>query len=423
MPTEFNPKEFKGKKLYYVRMSYPGVYRIWEWHKRKKEYLPRSRGSKYYACKKSAGVQTSKCFGTCEQAKEWRDSKYQDQESQESKEFTFAQVKKKYFEHIKSKVKITTYETYEVNTKHLKFFDRMQVSQITARVIDAWITEIKKPAYLAMQHRTRLTYDHELRLVRQILNFYSEYLDPDGVFQVPIKKRHAQDVIVNMIKYKEMKTRNQEKYIPRADCERFLEELRKKSHASEMDLLIYLVGYFHLRTGPRVGETCALAWEDLNLKTGEGVISKTVHWARKKERKTCISSSTKTGKSRAFMITDRNLLGELRDWRLKSGRSQGLIFSVDGVTPMAYRAIQARFTQVFKKLGLPYASTHILRHSFGTDFLEVTQNPLALKEILGHSDVRQTQHYAKTTDAVVEKALKIYGESFEKEEKKQRPAG
>jgi len=111
---------------------------------------------------------------------------------------------------------------------------------------------------------------------------------------------------------------------------------------------------------------------------------------------------------------DEELLGKLRDWRLKSGRSQGLIFSINGEEPLGYRSIQQKFDRTFKRLHLPHRSTHILRHSFATDFLEVTGDQNALKEILGHRDLRQTEHYAKITSTLKKRAAQTYRESFRK---------
>lgn len=56
--------------------------------------------------------------------------------------------------------------------------------------------------------------------------------------------------------------------------------------------------------------------------------------------------------------------------------------------------------------------THILRHSFATDFLAETQNHHALKSILGHAEVKQTEHYAKVTEGLVSNGFIKYEESL-----------
>lgn len=416
MPTYSNLTKSTGKKTLYIRTSYPGVCFIYEWSKAKKRYARREQGLRYYAYRKIGQIQRSKCLESYEQAKKWRDTGYLETEIQKTKKLTFAQIKEKFFEHKKGKVKPSTLETYQVNTRHLTFFDMMPVSEITAKVLDHWLVTVKKPEYLAMQNKSRLSYEHELEVLRQILSFYSEYVD--DAYVVPIKKRHRKDCIIDMAKYKEAKARNEGRYISRLDCDRFLKALErnaKKQETEEKNLkerLYYLLAFLHLRVGLRVGEACALNWKNVNLKTGELTISKTVVWSRKKGRSTYISPTTKSGKSRQVEIMDEELLRNLRDWRLKSGRSQGLIFSMNGEEPLAYRSIQQKFDRTFKCLGLSHRSTHILRHSFATDFLEVTGDQNALKEILGHSDLRQTEHYAKVTNTLKKRAAQTYRESF-----------
>ncbi|MFH1017273.1 MAG: tyrosine-type recombinase/integrase [Pseudomonadota bacterium] len=123
-------------------------------------------------------------------------------------------------------------------------------------------------------------------------------------------------------------------------------------------------------------------------------------------------SSTKSGKPRMVRATS-DLLAALEKWRQLSGRGAGLICSPEGFQPVSYRNIQFRFNRIFQKLGLPFRSTHILRHSFATDFQLRTKDPLALKEILGHADLRQTEVYAKITEAITQEAMQTYDASLQ----------
>jgi integrase len=44
---------------------------------------------------------------------------------------------------------------------------------------------------------------------------------------------------------------------------------------------------------------------------------------------------------------------------------------------------------------MPWRSTHICRHSFGTLALMASRDLSAVQAALGHSDIRETQRYAK----------------------------
>jgi integrase len=164
--------------------------------------------------------------------------------------------------------------------------------------------------------------------------------------------------------------------------------------------------------GARVGEVAAISWEDVNLHSGRVSISKTVQWSRRKGRQTLISPLTKTGKSRQIYVTEHALV-MLKKWALQCGRSKGLVFSHDGSNPVTYSSIQHYYDKAFAFAGLKWSSTHILRHTFATDFLEKTGNKLALQGQLGHSSSRQTEHYAKITDSVIKAGVKAYDKQLQ----------
>ena len=48
-----------------------------------------------------------------------------------------------------------------------------------------------------------------------------------------------------------------------------------------------------------------------------------------------------------------------------------------------------------------------------TDFLEKTSNQLALSKILGHKNLKQTEHYAKITSSVTEQGIEVYNKSLD----------
>jgi len=171
------------------------------------------------------------------------------------------------------------------------------------------------------------------------------------------------------------------------------------------------LGEFQLGSGTRIGEACAIEVDDVNLLTGEATINKTVQWSRKKGRLTRISQLTKTGKSRQIFLTER-AVQFLKMWLRETGRIKGLIFSYDGTTPLSYRAVQFQYDLAFKSLGMKWRATHILRHSYATDFLEKTGDKIALQGQLGHASSRQTDHYAKITANSVKAGVKAYDKAL-----------
>ncbi len=410
MSESFNPSHFTGKRVMYVGVKgVQGICTIWDWNAEKTKYTKRTFGNKYYAFKKVNGEQKSVCCETFEQAKEWRDSSSLYAEVVPHDELYFADAKAKYFKHVKTKIRISTFESYESHAKHLSFFDPLPVRQINAKVVDAWIEHLKTKEYLALQHKSRMTYHHELSILKLILIYVSEYLDDS--YQVPIKKRHYDDSVIDLLRYQQSRDRNKKRFIPRADFEKFLTEMWARARRKPPKTVFTILAEFQLGSGTRVGEACSLSWQDVNLITGEASISKTVEWSRKKGRATLISPVTKTGDSRPIFLSDR-ALQVLRLWKARCGWNEGLIFSYDGVHPICYRSAQHHFGAAFRALRMPWRSTHILRHSFSTDFLEKTGDKQALQGQLGHTTSKQTDHYAKITSVTVQAGVKSYSESL-----------
>lgn len=407
MTQNQSPQNIKRPIIYIKVPNCEGICTIWDWSESKQKYIKRPEGLMYLAYKKIMNKQRSKCFYSLKSAQKWRENLTSFDEAPSKS--TFKEVMQKFFQHKASKLSVTTVETYESNTKHFTMFLSTPVSLITPKAIDSWLTYIKRPEYVATQNKTRLTYHHELSVLRQILVFYSEYLDDS--FQVPIKKRHYDDCIIDHLKYKMAKAKNKQKYIPRSDYYSFVEHLFRQSEQKPHKLLFAVMAWVQVSTGLRVGEIAALDFKDIDRVNKRITVSKSVQWCRKKGRETTISQLTKTAEIRVISTTEQ-VLEALSDWQKQIKRTKGLIFSQDGFSPVSYRAIQYSYNNAFKALGMNWTSTHILRHSFATDFLEKTLNQLALQQTLGHKSLRQTEHYAKITQKLTEQSMSAYNQSY-----------
>lgn len=351
------------------------------------------------------GIQKSKCFAYLEEAQKWRSAVDVLVEEPVDVQMTFAEAKTRFFEFKKNTVRPSTYDYYEKTAKFLKYFDRFPVRQITAKVIDLWLAHIKTPKFLTSKNHSRMSYEQELTVLRQVLSYYSEYLDDS--YQLPLKKRHLKDAVVDLVRYQQAKARNKMKYIPSGDVDRFLSQMAIDSEHCHKTPIFHALAVLQARTGLRIGEACALDWRDVNFEHSVITICKSVQWFRGNVQKLTISPLTKTGEPRKVFVTTQaiDVLKNLRD---RTGRSVGLIFSDNGFQPLHFRSIQYAYDSAFKRVGLPWRGTHILRHSFATDFLEKTRNPQALQAQLGHKSSQQTEHYAKITSTLQEEGMRAY---------------
>ena len=89
------------------------------------------------------------------------------------------------------------------------------------------------------------------------------------------------------------------------------------------------------------------------------------------------------------------VLNHLKNLLKLQNRNSGLLFSNDGINPITYRSIQFHYNNAFKAINIKWRSTHIVRHSFATNFLNSGSDHATLSKLLGHSSIKQTEHYAK----------------------------
>ncbi len=136
-----------------------------------------------------------------------------------------------------------------------------------------------------------------------------------------------------------------------------------------------------LYTGLRIGEICALKWEDINLE--KSLIHVRTTQARINGKIEFISPKSKSSE-RTVPIPDF-LRNELSD---KAKNSEFLISKHGSYVDV--RTYRRRFKKLLKKAGLSDIKFHALRHTFATRALEVGMEYKTLSEILGHSSVAFT---------------------------------
>ena len=158
----------------------------------------------------------------------------------------------------------------------------------------------------------------------------------------------------------------------------------------DMDLHKFGV-FLSLYTGIRVGELCALQWEDFNFSQTTLKIRKTMQRIQETEKEAF--SKTK------IVITEPKSQCSIREIPLPSfvtDIARKFIFHPESyvltgsdryVEP---RTMQNRFKSYVKDSGIEDANFHALRHTFATRCVEVGFEIKSLSEILGHANVNIT---------------------------------
>lgn len=140
-----------------------------------------------------------------------------------------------------------------------------------------------------------------------------------------------------------------------------------------------------LYTGLRIGEVCALEWEDFSENTIH--ISKTMQRLKNSSGKTEVMIlPPKTSSSDRIIPIPMALLPIIEKYRQKSGN----ILTQPNGKYAEPRLMQNKFAECVKACGLDGAHFHTLRHTFATRCIESGMDVKTLSEILGHSDVKTT---------------------------------
>ena len=147
-----------------------------------------------------------------------------------------------------------------------------------------------------------------------------------------------------------------------------------------------------LYTGIRIGELCALRWENLSIDNKTLRVRETMQRIQSPES----SEKTKT----KIVITEPKSKCSIRDIPLpdflleivKEFQSSPKAFVLTGernryIEP---RTMQNRFQRYVKESGIQQANYHSLRHTFATRCVEVGFEIKSLSEILGHANVNIT---------------------------------
>lgn len=146
-----------------------------------------------------------------------------------------------------------------------------------------------------------------------------------------------------------------------------------------------------LNTGLRVGEICALKWQDIDLEKREIHIKNTLQriyiWKSNKTEIRIDKPKTKTS-ARTIPISTKvyNILVVLK----KKYKNDDYFLTGDSKKYVEPRNYQYTFKCILKKNQIKKYKFHILRHTFATNCIEVGMDIKSLSEILGHSNVEMT---------------------------------
>lgn len=247
-----------------------------------------------------------------------------------------------------------TYGWYQDTlSKFITYLTESQVTdltQINARVIRAYLAALTErnlsDSYIHSHARVIKTFVRFL--------FQEEYIDKPVTFQMP---------------------RIRQKRLPVLSAQQ-IAALLKVTTVRETTIIMFLVD-----TGVRISEFIKITWDDIDLNSGKIRIR-----------------AGKGGKDRTVIIshqTARQLVTYRRT--LTNANTNATIMQSKQGLPLTRWGMAGVIHHLSERTGIPF-SAHALRRSFCILALRAGMSPLAVQDLMGHSDLTMTKHYAQMID-------------------------
>ena len=288
----------------------------------------------------------------------------------------------KFWEDAKTRIMKSTFQSYECRLSY--FYSSpladVKMSEMKSIKVVEWISWLKK--HRTAKNKGRKTFQHELKFLSVVLNWYRNFINED--FNVPITKKHRE-----MCFFKSNAPRRPDYFMKPEDAREWVEWLKEY----RSNPVYWRLASFMLLTGARVGEVCGLKWSAVNLEEGIARVIRRVRWDQQTKHP-FLEDVTKTSQSARLLMLPEKLKNILK--KMKKEAVNDLVFTSDKGELLKYNAVQSAFNAGFEALKLPWRSTHICRHTYATIALMATKDISAVQASLGHTEIKMTQKYAKT---------------------------
>ena len=266
----------------------------------------------------------------------------------------------------KTQVKESTYlNRYSTIQKHFAYFYKMATDEIEPIHVQSWQLELAKqfsPNYI--------------HVVQGLLS-----LAFDRAIVLGIAKKNPSRMIGNI---KSKKT--QVDFWTLEEFQKVISLLYKGDYYEHYLFISFWVLFM---TGMRIGEAAALLWSDIDFDTGLLSITKTMYYKSVDDFKPV---EPKTQASVRTIYVDADTIRELKAWQKvqkKVLKNCGYVLSYNGI-PTSKHTLPRALEKLAELAGVHRIKIHALRHSHASLLISMGENPLLIKERLGHEKIQTT---------------------------------
>ena len=290
---------------------------------------------------------------------------------------TFKQAAEMWLTGKKEKVKVTSVEKYSyLLERHiLPYIGPVEVRSIDKSTLNAFAQKQLVKGSLNGEGGLSASYIQTmLIIINSVLRFASE-------MGCPI----TQDYKIRMPKA----VKKQPKILTYSQRTRIEEQVFAEPDPTGLGILLAL------RLGLRIGEVCALSWEDIDLDNRILYVRHTVIRHRGDDGKPLQIAAPKSPWSVRELPLQEDLIKLLKEIKANSPSQYPVSEKASFIGP---RTFEYRFHRALKRYGVEDTNFHTLRHTFASRCIEVGIDPKTTSELLGHANVNITLNtYVHTT--------------------------
>ena len=257
-----------------------------------------------------------------------------------------------------------------INMHILPYLGHLKLKEITATIINVFINDKLQNGRLNSDGGLSPSY---VRSISQIILSALKYAVSEGLCQ-PIKEKIYKPSVIKCTPV-----------ILSVESQRILEQyIRLNLNATNIGIMISLY------TGLRIGEICALSWQDVDLDEKIIFVRHTVARVRStdgKSKSKLILDEPKTASSKRIIPIPSQIFSLLTKYKKISASPYVVSYTDSFVSPRTY---EARFRKTLQECKIHCLNYHGLRHTFATRCIEAGVDTKSLSEILGHSNVSIT---------------------------------
>lgn len=310
---------------------------------------------------------------------------------------------------IKYKAKHTRADTYitRIESDWVKYYKGTPITRIPIRELKKLQLDEWAHSMIKKYDMTRKMYYNVTLIVRQALQYAVdlELIEYNPMDKVRIDGRRL---------FRHEKKKPNESQVYSREELAGLRELAWKDFyevGKRKQQLAPLAVLFQFQTGLRIGEVCAVRYEDLinpDFITIQRMLRRDDHKVVEHTKGTCGNRDV------ILTLEAREIINACRERQLELGVSaSGYIFSLSDKY-LSYYAVEECYRKYCKALGIDYKSSHKARKTYISTLIDGDVNINTIREMVGHADERTTLgSYCYDRDSVKERIAKVE-ESFKK---------